>query len=135
MIYWSVHCEQKCSLGNFRETRAALRATRTLRPHQTGKIAPTSPLFSEPSAHLKKSAYLIESNRHKHSTKSIRICQFRTPLHSFPGSLFDSIFYELHTGGVGCRVLIVRSNGPLRVLRPAREASRYGLWRIQSNMI
>jgi hypothetical protein len=70
------------------------------------KIVPTSPSFSISSALFPKIAQLIENTRQTASRNPIHFYQFRTPLHSFPGSPVVSAFYELHTGGVGYRVLI-----------------------------
>jgi hypothetical protein len=65
------------------------------------KNAPTSCLFSIPSAHFQKSAYLIENKGKLPFCKSFDVSLFRTPFHSFPGSPLVSSFYQLHTGGVG----------------------------------
>jgi hypothetical protein len=62
------------------------------------KNAPTSCLFSIPSAHFQKSAYLIENKGKLPFCKSFDFSLFRTSFRSFPGSPLVSSFYQLHTG-------------------------------------
>src|SRR5580704_2751753 len=97
-----LHFSRPIKDANLRPT--APKARQKISPqssHSPSKIAPTSPLFSVSSAHFQKSAQLIENTRQTHPRNPIHFNQFRTPLHSFPGSHLNSAFYELHTGGVG----------------------------------
>jgi hypothetical protein len=74
---------------------------------QREKTDPTSPSFSIFSALFPKIAQLIENTRQTPSRNPINFYQFRTPLHSFPGSPLFSMRSPKHTGGVGYRLLIV----------------------------
>jgi hypothetical protein len=84
------------------------------------KIAPTSLSFSASSALFQKSAQLTENTRQTPPCNPIHFYQFRTPLHSFPGSHLFSVCSPKHTGSMGCRLLISSASRGRASRRSAR---------------
>jgi hypothetical protein len=64
------------------------------------KNAPASPVFSNSSTLLQKSAHLIENKGQMPFSKPCVFYQFRTLLHSSPASSVLSVCSPNHTGGI-----------------------------------
>src|SRR5580698_8001547 len=116
MVYDGVSCKRTPSRQTFshspnRASAASQWKSASLPASQSReKIAPTSPSFSISSALFPKIAQLLENTRQTLLRNPFRFYQFRTPLHSFPGSPLFSVCSPKHTGGMGCRLLIEHPN-------------------------